>query len=462
MSRLNYDDQGNRLSGFGGKEVDHQVSWLHARGNPLKTEDVVATARRLHGWFPPVNSFLGTLDRYIWLTDEIVKFTGGKPKMELTKGSLLIALACLYANSLPYEQSGSTQLLRIAEKFKRRSRRGRLESLLATAGNLGRLEIAYSRRVMAVQAIRASIPAGEPWGMPPEDVANAAEHANSLARRIQEQRKYVIKPCIIDDGWLHLPDDAWVFRDGIEDLELLDPYCLLGMSRPLAITHLAERSHIKALGTEVKTDIGPELTQVVTQAQYPAKCIIAVQFDGRFTLDVEYGLMPLMKAFIDAGRTDAYDIFRWVHLTRLSHIVLSHEGHRRHNSPKHGEVHNERPQELTGLFRPFVVPRIRFLDQEPDDLLAEPSSSQDSSEAPSDKKPYTPKARHEVPGFVRPLPKGTEATSEAKARAKKAGVILGEGETFVKTHNRGSRENKSAGHIARERRVEPPEEPTTE
>lgn len=93
------------------------------------------------------------------------------------------------------------------------------------------------------------------------------------------------------------------------------------------------------------------------------------------------------------------------------------------HAPRSGEV-NYREQSGTDVVRKLLIPRIRALREDRTD----------------DAGPRREVRLHGVVWHIRHLPKGWHASPEALELAQEAHIKLGDGETFVRAHQRGSKE----------------------
>lgn len=106
------------------------------------------------------------------------------------------------------------------------------------------------------------------------------------------------------------------------------------------------------------------------------------------------------------------------------------------------EMVDNRPESMVGKLRRLVLARRLVSETLKAEII-------DELEHPN-RDIKRQMVRHEVTGFIRPLPRGYRASPEARERClNEMGVVLaGYGETYVKKHKRGNLENNSVGHKA--------------
>ena len=80
---------------------------------------------------------------------------------------------------------------------------------------------------------------------------------------------------------------------------------------------------------------------------------------------------------------------------------------------------------------PEGKPAVQFLSRQP---KHDPAQA-DAEYIPLDKSQYAA-VISQIGPFIRRLPFGAKASEEAKARAREFGILLGEGETFVRPHKK--------------------------
>jgi hypothetical protein len=109
---------------------------------------------------------------------------------------------------------------------------------------------------------------------------------------------------------------------------------------------------------------------------------------------------------------------------------------------------NIQPREQAGKLRRLVLARTRVLRELGDGIIEEMEKELEQGKQFSSSP--TPRAKHIVIGFRRPLPAGYKAGEEARQLCREElGEELPEyGETYVKTHERGSIEVEDKGHKA--------------
>jgi len=313
------------------------------------------------------------------------------------------------------------------------------------------LSKSYQARFRAAAAIGNAFRGDFPWGFSEAELADAKERADEVAARIAEHRHYGVKDCLMQDGIMHAPGEAWVFKDG---MSLQEPD--VPRARLIAVTHLVDRKKVrKSLDFVTVQRDGLRWQEV----DFPTKLLVAIHENGNLTIDPEYGAQTLKAVFEGLDKAPAYEIFRLVHLLRLSDLVLPLEVYRQLDvpswpvMPSTRKARAEQREQIPGLLRRLMVPRMRILEQ-PALIEAALQAEMIQAEADTDAAEAAqlggkPRAKHKVPGFKRLLPKGCVASPEAHVLAwRQRKIILEDGWTFVRSHNRGKGENTSIGHEA--------------
>jgi|GEM_PF-3888457 len=422
------------------------------RADSIQTSDVVKSANLLYRLFQPKGNFLSGFMAYVDLFGMLHE-VGRKRRLSTQVYALKYAVARLFADGLEMCDDDASPVFRVLQGTRELkssrdalSREGQYVETALQAAEL--LRIGYEGRALLLRAVRRMFPGEYPWGIEEGELQAAEQKADLLASQIIKLQRYGIKPCVMQDGLLHRPSEAWVFSD-VSDRE-----CGAGMLRPLAVSHLALISEVTSLREKVDDHRVPGAR--FTSMPFPSLGLVVVQRDGRLTADSEYGLRPLEAIFGQAGREKAYHFFRLLHLMRVADLVVPVEVYREHGVPtwpvmpatrKQREASRQRPEKLLRdlwVPRQLIISRPELLDGAFDAELAEAMRTHGLEPDASSR------ARHSVPGFTRKLPEGCQATPEARRLAlEERGIVLQPGYTYVRHHERGSEEDAaSIGHRA--------------
>ncbi len=407
------------------------------KGNP-EYDQILATARWLHAKFPGANP-RNMVEAYLAIT-RIVAITSRTTMYEHScteAGHLVGMLSWLYSGSLPLTDEVWNQLVQKRDDLTERCKacdpadlRESAERQIA-ASNILRLTAAYQKRIAAHHMIRTQFKASSP--MPLDCPDDMSEQADEAAKRLASLRAYGVSSCIMQDGIMHDRAKCWVFYDGYAVMSRFPKRFQAALRIPLALTFLAERDDVRTLDTAVKpTDVNDDLVMFEVGFKYNA--LIGVQTNGELTLDTEYGLFPLQKAFEEAEKSEYYELFRFVHLMRLCDLLIPETVKRERGirnwpavgSSKSRQRHRD---EVEVLFREFWVPRRRVIYEGgfTEALDAAVRRSQPLSREDGE-------VREQL-GYFKPLPAGCVASPEAcKLALEEKGELPPEGHTYVRTH----------------------------
>ena len=433
---------------FGSDRIDNpselQICRLLKRPDQATAARLAEVAHRIHGWQTEVTAEAQVM-RFLQITNFIESIkTKEASSQSFLANTLAITLARVYAARLPADNDCIAKLANLERALHQGA------SVQWLGARVSVLFRAYTRRLFAVGLLRKQMPTDDEarrllgaLGIDPKQAIA------SLVAGLNEYRQYGVKPCLFADGQLHDDADAWAFTDGYDFVSELP--ASVDWARPLAVTALGPRVEM--------TQLKPVLEQFSAGKRidfdFTNKLTVVIQASGEFTVDVEVGAVSLRDYFAEGDRTEAYDLFRIVHLLRLYSLIVPHHVSADLEVPewptlpaKHKERKQYRQRLLDGL-RPLLLPRLRVLEN-PAAIRAaletELCEAEQDTEARTD---YTKKVKHEVIGFVRKLATGQSATDTARQLAwEQRRIILKPGETYTKTHNRGTRPNLATGHIA--------------
>lgn len=289
----------------------------------------------------------------------------------------------------------------------------------------------------------------------PDEVEEAIQ---SLLTGIAELCRYGVKPCTMQDGLLHDPDFAWVMNDGADIMSFLlpDGVELARIDPPLAVTMLARRSAIKILKPTLRKEkigITPFRSLSFDFNSYTSANLY---LDGRVTLEVGWGMIPLQGVFAEAGVGELYELFHLLQLLRVYDLVVPvelAESRRVPAWPVRRRRQSIDPESTEPTWRQLVVPRIRMLR----DLEGLASGiEREIAEDLAFTRQYGGGIREsrEIQGFLRRIRAGRQATDRARQFAwEERGWEIPEGYTYVKKHDWGTGPNRTAGHEAVRRSI---------
>jgi hypothetical protein len=278
------------------------------------------------------------------------------------------------------------------------------------------------------------------------------EAIQSLLTGITELRHYGVKSCIMQDGLLHDPAYAWAMADGADFMSHLMPNgaTLSQFDPPLAVTMLTSHKGINNLKTiPQKEKLGRTPFRRVSFNF--GSCTAAIPYsDGRMTLDIGYGMVPLKGIFDEAGVGELYELFHLVQLLRISDLVIPVKPIGNRRIPAWPTRHRKQatlPEGPEPTWRQLVVPRLL--------TLRDSSLSAQIEQEIAEDRAFTAQyggthESREILGFLRRLQPGRQASERAHGLAmeERGWEKLPEGYTYVKNHTWGTGPNLTAGHVA--------------
>lgn len=430
-------------------DIVRQVRRLQSK-SPFTSDDVIAVAQRIYGWLPVNGSFEDSLSHYVRAMNGVAYAALQEERLYVATSGLSAALTWLFTLNLPYESDASAILRRNADDYTRAAAAhydpAASMHYMRSAEHLARLNGAYSRRLQMVDVVQERIPYSEEW-----NVFGAAselvEYATYVAYKIGECRRYGVKPCIMQDGIMHLPDDVWVFLDGFDELGKLPAEYQEGLRLPLAITHLAGQKDVKSLESQVSR----QGHAAALSPSYDRSMAVSVQLDGTLTIDSEMGLYPLQRIFEEAGRSEVFEMFRLVHLMRLSDLIVPEIVRRQYQAPhwptqpRNKSAQRAYRQALSGQLRELIIPRVRLLDDV--EMITRAQEGELIEDMTFTDQLQEQRTLGPMVGHFRRLPRGHKASPQACTLAlEERGMFPPEGMTYV-----AGREGGKVIHIAKRR-----------
>ncbi len=427
------------------------VTKLLRQPDAVSAAQIAAAVHRIYGWFEiagPIRNQLQRLLDVMDTIDTIKQEVVGYQHASVISNMLAVSLARLGAVRLPLDESYLKELGQFVESLRLSQFHG---WLYFKAGSFYKSYVAHH---YAVHLLKRQMPADEEAAeqLAAVGIKDGERVISELATALAEHRAYGVKPCLFQDGILHSNEDAWVFVDGYDVVRDIDSDDRLELTKPLALAILAARSEIGHLEPTRVAHRAENLDYAGVEFDFRSKLMAAIGVAGEFTTDVGIGAVSLRECFVQADRTVAYTLFRIIQLLRLYNLIVPQyvapglavpawpvlpKGHR--------ERDEHRQRWRAGL-RDLVLPRLRVLGDPAAVRLALQREMADAM-AETERLDREPTARHSVTGFVRPLPAGCTATERARQLAwEERGISLSEGETYVRTHQRGQAPNPALGH----------------
>ncbi len=261
--------------------------------------------------------------------------------------------------------------------------------------------------------------------------------ADELIGRLNELRRYGVKPAYFQDGVMHDHAHAWVFFDPDHFRE----HGFKFYGSPLAITCLPTIENLK-LGLRSEERVFSKVAKA-TSVSPPdgAGFMWTMDSAGELFYSIEMPLARVSDLFTAAGRDLEYQAFRLIHGIRLFDLVAAATAV--HRMPAITRLYNK-PSLLKRLLRrgeeqnivqipDMIVPRLRYIE---DTVRSANELDQELEEASNETRRRL-KHEHEVGWFVRPLPEGRHPSPRSCELALEHGITLAENETFVRAHKRG-------------------------
>lgn len=377
--------------------------------------------------------------------------TVNQPKPKPLRNLLTGAVAEVAAQRLPLSAGHLAELRALAEGY------GRLpddDSRSWYAPKAAQLHNAYDRRMRWVSLVTGFMPESEMEELAGPGLPDDGD-VDELAAALMELRRYGVKSCFMQDGLIQPASDAWVLMDGAEFREArarrgAEPTghlaeIFLAPAKAICDFKLVESRRLgEGQGRGYNTSFARRLSAGLT-------------FDGHLD-GGDITFQPVAGYFEEAGRAEYYPLMRVIQLLRLYDLVVPAEvvaelpssaqlvqpgPRRRRNRPPARSI------------RDLWLPRLHLVrDDMADvttDLVREVADAE--RDTPDTPEAAATRARHEVLGFMRPLPAGRDASPSAHVLAwEQRKMLIPPGHTYVKTHNRGSGP-PIEGHRARRRKT---------
>lgn len=437
--------------------VEGQVRRICKR-NDVDANMIRSAAHLLYRWYNPVGTPMQQYQQLLNMLHSVGSVGASERRNTVQLNSLCIALSCLAAVRIPLSSDLAIKAVEVQE----------IAELLAKKGD----KPATWWYMFIQPFVHNYVTRGKTVGLlrklKPKDIdhwlkVSAGQDITALADQaglgISQLRRYGVKPCVIDDGIIHPAGTAWVFSDGFESRnQLANPESIRHIAPVLADTVLGKFSQIRQADNIalVASHISEAPFGDFSAFSFPVApiTIAYVHENGQIATDAHIGVAWADSYFSEAGLGDLYPMFRLVHLMRLNDLVVPVEAMRQsgvHSWPIQSVRRSDRI-DLTKIpfLRTLVIPRLRLLSEQKlldQAYLSEMANSAIQTETLMRRK----MGKHEVVGFVRPLPIGFQASDTARQLAwQELGIRhLPDGWTYVRTHSRGNQNNPAKGHVAR-------------
>lgn len=272
------------------------------------------------------------------------------------------------------------------------------------------------------------------------DVVELNEQVADSMANLGRLRKYGLKPSYFANGFLIKADQAWAFADPQVE----------GVDHPMLDNFLADiklyddKDVIAGLTTEYgRQEFGKDAW--LTTKPVPLYQSIYMLPDGELVISSSTGVIPLRREYQAQGAEATYDLIRFSLITNFVDLVVPKkysEDLPSTGAAKLGFLNGLRSSLKFANIKDLLVPRLKMLH-----------TSASAIEADLQEEIATSRKQireHEVIWHIRQLPRGHKASEDALIEARKRGIELEEGETFVKTHTRGNPEvGKIEGYKAK-------------
>lgn len=286
-----------------------------------------------------------------------------------------------------------------------------------------------------------------------QEMGDVETGVREMMDELHAKRKYGLKPSYFQDGLFHRRDQAWVILGTHEFEKLDDPFELY--ANCIAQVILTEKSKIASLESRIRLTYGANYQKFEQDVGVEPTFVWLTDRLGELCI-VPGGGMSVRDIFRQQDKELEYALVRFANTLRLYDLLvplvvvescpeLPNQESSGLIGSLFGDGKNKRVQRL--LDPRLIIPRLRKLRDNPEELvrLLEQEIEEDIERTRRKKR------RHEVTAFARRLPKGHKASPTAQVLAAKEGIVLEEGETCVKRHER----NKDQPPIERPHRAIP-------
>ncbi len=265
-----------------------------------------------------------------------------------------------------------------------------------------------------------------------------AQSADEIWQETLENQKYGVKTCYFDSPMFLKGENVFYVVDGsmgVDDkvvqqsfLPDIEAVVCIGKRPTKQIKTEVERREQKKKGVTVARDS-------IYIARGDAFEFFPVFRDGQIS-SVPVGLFPLSRAFEKKGMGKEYEYWRMFMMMRLHDLVVSTDQVGKYPSIDvfEWDAIKKEKSGFLGLkgkqhqldYKKLVLPR-----------KVPPEPEEKPETAPAAEKRFVDK--HNVTWFKRKLPQGYHATERAIQYAAEHDLLLSEGETIVREHERGNR-----------------------
>ncbi len=288
-----------------------------------------------------------------------------------------------------------------------------------------------------------------------KELPDFSTSTNDLMKELLNLRKYGVKNCYFQDGICHSVNDVWLFSDflEIERLSMSSKFYLGSEKSFIANISIANKNDVIGVPLDLKTDMRKGGRWEIQSTTFPIKrnFLWSIDWTGHLYAYSTYFSFPLKELFVSMGKEIEYEIVRLSHVMRLYDLLVPITiVSEMPPLPTHKAGIWETVKSLgrSDLINPdLIIPRIKKMESGPRFISEE--LQREVEKARQITKNRSEKSRHKVTGFVRDLPVGHNASLRAKDLAwEEQRIILEEGETYVKTHKRGTGETTKGVHRA--------------
>lgn len=359
----------------------------------------------------------------------------------------------------PKDQTVDEYVLRLAQLY-RPTLEALGESHISTEFIAGKL-LTYRYNVYLAASFQEAIKGTAEVDMTPEEIAVMRHNNDVLAGQLQRIRKHRTSELIFP------------FSDVIADTDLVThdfsdvSYNVVG-EQPLALTRLvpaelAGVDKVRLPQQELSKSLTSSTVMRLNRGEFP----ITVDTKGelRLGMSISDNSVNLRTFFETRNMGPQYEMLRESILTArfdatlpakiVDKIIAEEAARQASEQPAPTEQLPEEseqvpPKRAVGR---LALPRIKYVQEKTMGELGKEIKQALATEQEATAKSHKPMSKHEVPGFLRDLPKGAKGPSKqalqnAREYYDDPDYVLPPGKTFVKTHARGLKgETEIVGHV---------------
>jgi hypothetical protein len=268
-----------------------------------------------------------------------------------------------------------------------------------------------------------------------EREVNMKELSDEIMAQLVELRQYGIKPAFTNNDTItKKPGESWVTTDPKQYLHAGDK-TLRSCIPHVAGFVLASTPRPQDLSAKYQDiDYGDGIQTYGLNFDFNTSLNLGMFADGDLGIATLHSVRSIKPYFERAGKAGLYEYLRLNLVKTLFDLVVPTDVIKDADG-------NAAPTESTWEWKrkpsssieDIMLPRLRYLNEHGDDILNRLRSEEDEN--------MLKLREHGVVGHPRLLPPGYQPTPEAAALAARDGVTLKPGQTYVRSHKRGSADN---------------------